>query len=732
MISEIIMRRAVFCLLVFCCYWTGQQASAYPLTDAQKTRLEKLIPRTFAKLQRHDPVHILTLGDSVTGMYTPDADTNKNYLHAYHVKFAELLCLEFFYPGEVRLFNPAKGKPDKVNQYLGDEITLENFGIGGRTAIDALQRITTDAFLNEPDLVIIQFGINDAQLGLSFDTYRRSIQLCIDECRKRGIDVILLAPTMVRASQGPLEWGMTRGHAMVARELAVKNGVFFADMGQLIAQTSGVGDEEMEAKQAIRVVTDKMENNFVFTAPVREVLHPNLAAHKAMGKAIFDQLFNGEPSAAFRVQSRAIFKDPETIQVDLSIKNGSSEIKEGYIGALTTRLVLEPTEESAFQPYRIEPGKTAKFSFTYKRQQRTFTGGAPSRLQSLDPGEAWLPVSFLFAEATRSRVVDTSPVLEPIAVTWKEGLQVGVKSGVRLDWQFKNGQKKAVKGTYEIIMGARKAAGNFELKADAQKDFFAEFPINEKAEVNSFKESVQLKVSVGGKSFVFFREVEVVRDLYLGEKVALSHEEGYTPGARMLRSAAAMGGESISLRVDADKDALYLTFDFEKINLVNIPNGVSLSAEIFIDGRPQEESRQFGFVERVRISFGSEDGRGLVRLTKMGLFGNAYDRIIPAEGILAVLKTKGNTSRKVEVRIPRIYLYRHGWELGKEGQVLGLNAWVSLGSAGTEPGIATSFPLDRRWVLAKSGLYFRDARSLITLNLGKKSAVGSSWSVRLY
>ncbi len=731
MIPVMTMRRVVLCLLALCCFWAVPKVGAYPLTDAQKARLQKLIPRTFAKLQRHDPVHILTLGDSVTEMYTPDADTNHNYLHAYHVKFAELLCLEFFYPGEVRLFNPEKGKPDKANEYLGDEITLENFGLGGRTAIDALQRITTDVFLNEPDLVIIKYGINDSLMGLSFDAYRRSIQFSIDECRNRGLDVILLAPSMVRVSQGPIEWGMTRGHAMIARELAMKNGIFFADMGQVIAQTSGVGEGEMDAKDAIGVVAEKMGKDFDFVTPPRELLHPNLGVHKAMGKAIFDQLFNGEPSAPFRVVSRATFIDPETIKVDLSLKNGGSEAKEGFMGALTTRRLLVPTEQSAFQSYRIEPGKTASFSFTYKRQQRNFRGGAPSRLQSLDPGEARLPFSFLLADAGSSRVIDTAPVLEPVAVTWNEGIQVGVKSGVRLAWRFNNGQKKTLAGDYEIKMGERKAAGKFQLDANSEKDFFAEFPINEKDEVFSFKETVQLKVRVEGKTFVFFREVEATRDLKLGEKVALAHDEEYTPGVRVMKTAPATQ-EAVYLRVDADKDALYVSFDLEKINLVDIPGGVSMTAEVFIDGRPQAENRQFGFVERVRVLFGSADGAGTVKLTKMGLFGNAYDRAIPPEGIRTLLKSKGNASKKVEIRIPRIYLYRHGWNLGKEGQVLGLNAWISLTAVGKGPGQGAIFPPNRRWVLAKSGLYFRDARSLITLDLGKKSAEAPGWSVRIY
>ena len=116
----------------------------------------------------------------------------------------------------------------------------------------------------------------------------------------------------------------------------------------------------------------------------------------------------------------------------------------------------------------------------------------------------------------------------------------------------------------------------------------------------------------------------------------------------------------------------------------------------------------------------------------MAVFGNGYDRLIPAEGIRTSLDTKGNTLRKLRIRLPRSYLYRHEWKLGEPEQVMGLNVLISLGAMGSELGRHTDFPTDRRWVLANSGLYYRDARSLITLNLGKNPEGASNWSVRLY
>ncbi|NOY01081.1 MAG: hypothetical protein GXP30_15345 [Verrucomicrobia bacterium] len=731
MITVSTVKRVFFCLAVFCYCWQAASVSAYPLTDAQKARLEKLIPRTFAKMQKNEPIHILTLGDSVTEMFTPVPETNHNYLNAYHVKFAELLCREFFYPAGVRLLNPAKGQKDKVNSFRGGEIVIENFGVGGRTSLDALQRITTDAFLNEPDLMVIQYGINDAMMGMSSDVYRRSLQFSIDECRKRGVDVILLAPTMVRVSLGPIEWGITRGHAVMARELAAKNGVFFMDMGQVTARTSGVGEEDLDAKDAIRVVSDKIGKKFEFPGAPKEFLHPNLPAHAEMGKALYDELMNGEPPELFRIQSRATFKSPDTVEVTMTLKNGGETDQIGVLGALTSRRVLVPTEESAYQSYHLEPGKSATFTFIYKRSNTAARGNAAPRFMSLDPGESQLQFSFLSADADGSRVLDVTPVLEPVAVTWKEGQQVGVKDGVRLDWRFVNGQDRPVKGNYEINLGGRKASGKFEIQAKGQKDFFAEFPINEKDEVVRFKEEVVLRVSVGGKSFVFHREIEATRDLFLGEKMALSHTEYYTAGARGLRTVK-LDKEAVYLRADADQEALYLTFDFEGIQLLKTANGVSVMVDLAIDARPAPETREFGFVDRLRIELGSADGPGVVKFSKMGLFGNGYDRLLSSSGVKTLLKTKGDASKKLEIRVPRIYLYRHPWKLGQDGQVLGLKAVVSLSAVGSDPSQPAIFTANRRWSLADSGFHFRDARSLLTLNLGKKTAGVSSWSVRLY
>ena len=215
-----------------------ETAAAFPLTPEQQERLNTYIPRTFGKLKTQQPVHIVSLGDSVTMMFTPD-ENNSNSLLSYQAKFAELLAREFFYPGGVRVLNPAKKHPGKLFEHMGAEIFLENLADGGTSAIDVLQPLSGHAFLHNPDLVIVNYGINDASRGLSLDVFRRSLQAVADACKKNQTDLIIMGCSIVKISPGPTSWGITRAYTTVAREVATANDVLFMDLGRAIARTGG-------------------------------------------------------------------------------------------------------------------------------------------------------------------------------------------------------------------------------------------------------------------------------------------------------------------------------------------------------------------------------------------------------------------------------------------------------------------------------------------------------------
>jgi len=67
-----------------------------------------------------------------------------------------------------------------------------NKGIGGQTAAQGLARFKSDVLANDPDTVIIEFGANDADLGVSLTSFKRDIKAMIRLSGKRK--VILMTP----------------------------------------------------------------------------------------------------------------------------------------------------------------------------------------------------------------------------------------------------------------------------------------------------------------------------------------------------------------------------------------------------------------------------------------------------------------------------------------------------------------------------------------------------------
>jgi len=96
-------------------------------------------------------------------------------------------------------------------------VRLVNKGVPGNTTDMAMKRFETDVLGEKPDLVIIQFGINDSMVDVwkkppaqasrvSLEKYDKNLRFFVGEIRKNGGDVILMTPN-------PLRWTPTlRGY----------------------------------------------------------------------------------------------------------------------------------------------------------------------------------------------------------------------------------------------------------------------------------------------------------------------------------------------------------------------------------------------------------------------------------------------------------------------------------------------------------------------------------------
>ncbi|HAD11914.1 MAG TPA: hypothetical protein DCF33_05690, partial [Saprospirales bacterium] len=125
------------------------------------------LPNTMAKLQQQQPLVIQALGMSLTAglnvsgfagdpnNFTPNAP----YMHSYIELFGEAL-----------------------RRHFGTPVTVYNSSCGGKTAAWADQYCQAMVNPNQPDLVIIDMGMNDIW-GTSNSSFKTSIQNCIQKIK---------------------------------------------------------------------------------------------------------------------------------------------------------------------------------------------------------------------------------------------------------------------------------------------------------------------------------------------------------------------------------------------------------------------------------------------------------------------------------------------------------------------------------------------------------------------
>jgi len=87
-------------------------------------------------------------------------------------------------------------------RYPKSDVTLINSGIPGDTAPGGLYRLQQDALSYSPDLVLVQFALNDAFCGCTVAEYRRAIEAIIERIRQESsAEVLLLTSTLPEDSE---------------------------------------------------------------------------------------------------------------------------------------------------------------------------------------------------------------------------------------------------------------------------------------------------------------------------------------------------------------------------------------------------------------------------------------------------------------------------------------------------------------------------------------------------
>jgi len=170
-----------------------------------------------------EPVKIVAFGDSVTKGVRPGVTEYQTFRHLLKQRLAE--------------------------QQL--EVQVINAGVGSDTTVRGLQRLDQDVLAEEPGLVIVMFGVNDAAMvdggpvartepRVPLETYRTNLATIVSGIREAGAQVLLCTPTPMSRKYAYQDVGayaenedmnfMLRRYAAAAREVAAELAVECVDL----------------------------------------------------------------------------------------------------------------------------------------------------------------------------------------------------------------------------------------------------------------------------------------------------------------------------------------------------------------------------------------------------------------------------------------------------------------------------------------------------------------------
>lgn len=130
---------------------------------------------------------------------------------------------------------------DQVARRLGDGHDVINKGIGGNNTRDALARIDEDVVALRPDVVAVEFGINDAwqtDSGIFAEEFEENYGEIVSRLMAGGVGRVLLVVNHECVSDEQVSEGMTlfqrnRRNNEIIRRVATREGLEIVDLEAL-------------------------------------------------------------------------------------------------------------------------------------------------------------------------------------------------------------------------------------------------------------------------------------------------------------------------------------------------------------------------------------------------------------------------------------------------------------------------------------------------------------------
>jgi acyl-CoA thioesterase-1 len=197
----------------------------------------KFTKRTVSDLRSGCDVTIVAFGDSITAGYA--------VRHGFPYFWEELL----------------------KQRYPDAGIKLINSGVSGNTTIDGLARLDWDALAYRPDLITINFGINDAAMCIDLEEFKENLmQMIMRTQAGPGSEILLLS------SQPLVAPGFDR--------LVIK----YYDAVKDVAKAEEVGFVDVYAAWMERVNRGMPLSSFILPG----LDHPNEEGYKIIAEALME------------------------------------------------------------------------------------------------------------------------------------------------------------------------------------------------------------------------------------------------------------------------------------------------------------------------------------------------------------------------------------------------------------------------------------------------------------
>lgn len=689
---------------------TMSKRTSFDLKPDQEERFRKLLPKSFAKLANRERFHIVAIGDSNVelGLRNPK---DEELTRSSAVTFAKELGMQFYYTGGVRIVKPVIGKvkkdaAPKIPQ-LGPEITVRLLARNDKMMIHAMQSLTTHGIENSPDLVILGFGLNDALTGLNQGEFAKALQEVIQTVRSHGAEIVLLGPALTVADPAEESLGLTRPYADTMREIAADSGVLFVDSGDLASYVA-IAESVEEPEQIFDQVVKQYRRLFDHA----DYIHTLPEIHRMIGKRMFDELIKGVEHSPWTLTGGiATFQSGDKFTLGYQIKNTTDKDSSFAVLPLVTR-DWKPVD--AAPGIALKAGETKAVEVVFARRS-----GATSGLPSHEP---LLRLPVLVSGAGTTRIEDVRAEVKPFTLLWKLESLFNQEKSFGLENLLINTTAEPLKGSWTAEWLGQKRNGEFSLAAGEKKPLALSFDLPTSSDPWRQTSPLTMEVSAAGLKLRFDRTIEISRNLGLKQAVWL------TPLSEPDKAPTTSAGAGVRLRIDADPNSLFLTYEINGINIEDRDAGKgAFGCQLALDARSYGKRLGFGAVDALQLYGMAADGDYPFENPQPWAFGTGYAATYDPQYIRAQLGSTGSGLRRFTVTVPRSYLYLHEWAIGNGNSQIGIRTTLAFWKGPREGAAAGDYPQSLAFSLLANGRHPDDAEGLAVLELTERPT--GRWTV---